>query len=327
MAIKHFTFRGSVGIAGLVASAFLATCSCPRVSDNPTVLVGDLMPTLSGIAWLSGDTYVAVRDSRESAGAGGAVADRLGICTVSHEGRVRWVPLSFDIGTEPPPRDLEAIAADPRRPGRFLAVESGARGAACRLFTFDISGDDSARITCSLKSCVDLRPWTNNLKNIESMVVLPWQHSSVQLIIADRAAGPEDAPQPATISMVALILEDNKVIDSAPWGTAQLPCSLGVNWRSCSDLAAAPDGSLYASSCCDPGTPDGPFESFITRIGEIRDGAFVAGADAVPLTVHQLKVEGIALRGGKITSQPPRLVLATDDEGRGGRLLLAVPPR
>lgn len=88
--------------------------------------------------------------------------------------------------------------------------------------------------------------------------------------------------------------------------------------RHLSDLALAPDGTLYSSAARDPGD-DGPFESAVYRLGRVvSDTAGVRveiAPSLVPLRRFDRKVEAIA--GG-----PCGLSFGTDDENQGGWVLL-----
>ncbi len=308
-----------------------ASTTCVTISSDTR------RPSISGLARLGPDSYVAVHDSRADAVDAGVVTDRLSVVVVGGSDVLTAWPVALVVNSEDVPRDLESIAAVPGRQGRFFLLESGGDDGLRRLFTCEVSLDSNGGHRAQLTGPpVDLRPYSTTLQNVEGLCVVPHADDSgaVDLLIADRgkARGPEGGakksrkPQTNVVQVATITLRDGIVTGSRTWEFAapQLPADAKgarsvSRWRTASDLVIGPDQGLYVTSAIDAG-PTGPFRSLISRVGSIGPRGFVP-SNAIPsVLLEGNKVEGICFVALDASGQLSMLA-GCDNEELGGAIL------
>lgn len=301
--------------------ATLAALLVPLLAcDDDPVSPGTVgpMPDLSGLAWIAGDTFVAVHDAKNPAENERPRVSLLRLPT-SLDG-VAWEPVDLD-WPEPlgPSSDLESAA---RIPGTssLLLLESG-EGTAdgtqfARVFVADYR-EQRVRIT-------GVAEWPVPVQNVEGSAVARVGGRLV-FLFAERAQG-----QPSTtIRWAELELEPLAfgAFQGVPFTSLD---PVGPEARPVSALEVDDDGRLYAGSAFDSGDDNGPFRSVVWRIGRVTadgDGNPQVVLEAEPERLADfdgLKVESVAVRtreGGSID-----VFAGTDDENYGGVLRL-IPPR
>lgn len=290
-----------------VVAAFGAACRAP--APPPRTLYD-----LSGLAWLEGDTFVAVHDAKQ-----GEEDDRPRVSLVhlprGPEG-IGWTPLAVDWPAAGASHDLESVA---RIPGTrsFLLAESGDDGGAPRrLFLADAKGD-ALRILTAV-------PWPRPVVNVEGTAVARVGGHLV-FVYAERAHGRDST----RIAWAPLTL-DPLAFGAFEEVTLAVDDPVGADARPVSAIEVDPRGRLYVAAAADPERDDGPFRSVVWDVGAVvvdAAGRVRVALDPRPAhvaTLDGLKVESLAAReesGGRIT-----LFAGTDDEHYGA-VLRPLPPR
>jgi hypothetical protein len=267
---------------------------------------------LSGLAWVEGDTFLAVHDAKNPEENERPRASLIRLPQAG--GSLTWetVPLAW-----PPPlgpaSDLESVA---RIPGTqsFLLVESGESRAQARQFrrVFLVELRDRG---FELVSHTELPA---PVENVEGAAVAR-AGGRLVFVFAERAEG----QMSTLISWAELQLQPLKLgaVRRAPFRATGFA---GDKIRPVSALEVDGRGRLYAASAFDPGDDGGPFTSVIWRIGRVNPGGNLKAAVIIerrPVRVARVdgfKVESLASReraGGKI-----ELFAGTDDENYGGTL-------
>ena len=275
-----------------------------------------LLPDLSGLAWVEGETFLAVHDAKVPDESG---LPRVSLVELPHDGEpLRWTPLAVDWTDGAPSHDLESIA---RLPGTdtYLLVESGNHGSPYqRVFVADLAGE-----TLSVR---EVAAWPVPVYDVEGTAVAR-VGGDLYFLFAERA----DSEPGTEIAWAKLTLDPLGLgeVRRVPFRSLG-PRGPGV--RHVSALEVDERGRVYAASAYDPDHDGGPFRSAVWCLGALRrDG----GGDATLVlteapehlaTLGAVKVESLALypsTGGAA------LVVGTDDEDYGGvvrPLPLGAPP-
>lgn len=301
---------------GIAVSCLLICYPVCSGSDNlpgtQSVPFAKAVPDISGLAWLEGDSFLAVHDAKNP-----MENDRPRVSVLwlpkSLDG-VTWKPLTVDWPSPlGPSSDLESIA---RIPGTnsFLLVEScegrldGPRFR--RVFLIEIR--NSKAVLLSFTELPEM------VRNIEGSAVARLG-SRLVFLCAERG--------------------DGKLRTEIYWADLQLgplrfgsfhkayfrPVGFtGPNKRPVSAIEIDSKGRIYIASAYDPNDDNGPFSSVIWRAGRFQadgDNRVRLIFPAKPLklaTLDGLKVESLAIREAK--EGLIELFAGTDDENYGGAL-------
>jgi hypothetical protein len=290
-------------------AVWLVICCAVRAQEQsiPT------LPDLSGIAWIDGDRFLAVHDSKNPKQ---NQRPRVSIIRLpTAPGSIEWKPLAVDwpqsLG---PSSDLESIARIPGT-GSFLLVESGERlkdrPPFRRIFLAELRGEELRIVAFR-----ELPDW---VINVEGMAVARAGNRLI-FIYAERADH-----QPDTDILWAEFETD--LVRLGAWHRIKFrpPGFTGPNWRPVSSIEVDSAGRVYAASAYDPNDDNGPFRSVIWRIGQVqqdRNGNAILGIYRKPQLLARLdglKVEGLAIREqqGKF-----EMFASSDDENYGGMVRL-----
>ncbi len=264
---------------------------------------------ISGLAWLGGDTFLAVHDAK--------VPDekeriRTSLLRLpdSLDG-IQWLPLRTHF-PDRPSSDLESAA---RIPGTqdVLLLESGD----------DDSGLDRiylARVERRDIRILDAIRWSSftPIFNVEGSAVAVTDDGYL-FIWAERADGEtQTLVQWTELNLTPFAIGASGVIGSALF---TLPDDLAAAYnRPLVGIDVDGSGRICAIAAFDPDADGGPFRSAVMAIGRVEDGEVVL--DPVPTVLgvlDGLKVESVAIRGN---GEHRDLVVGTDDEYYGGTLRL-----
>ena len=276
--------------------------------------MANTLPDLSGLAWVDGDSFLAVHDSKNPDENERPRVSMLWLPN-SPDG-LTWKSLELDwpqpLGLS---SDLESAA---RIPGSqsFLLVESGERreqGQQFRRIFLAECRDHELQI-------VSFTEMPTSVENIEGTAVAKIVERLI-FIFAERAEGQLNT----NISWTDLQLQPLK-LGAFEQITFRPVDFTGPNIRPVSAIETDNLGRLYVASAFDPGDDNGPFRSVIWRAGQVKldkNNKVRIVLDAKPYrlaTLDGLKVESLAIRepaDGKI-----ELFAGTDDENYGGTLRL-----
>lgn len=324
-----------------IAVGMLASGGCRghnRFRADDSVLrhrfAGLTAPAVSGLAPCGPGAFVAVHDARMP-GSSGSVTDRVSVIAIDPSGAATWIPLDLEFGSGEPPKDLESIAAVPGRPGEFLLLESGGGEPQRRLFRCRVACGSAGRWAVELLGApVDVLPETRDLANVEAMLAVQDEadRGTLRLLLADRAPTGSRWGKSGVASVRAAELR--LMGESATrLGTREIPVPVpdgagngsaeGGQWRAIAELALEADGSLIAVSARDGG-PEGPFESFLHRLGRL-DGLRLVPGEVRSVRIRDHKVEGLAIFRSDRTDGG--ILCGSDDEALGGAVFLVDPPR
>lgn len=302
----------TLALAGLLAVPVNSPRSIVRAQAEakaePTT---ELMPDISGLAWVERDTFLAVHDAKNPEE---NHLPRVSLLRLprSPEG-VRWKPLNISwAAPAAKSSDLESVA---RIPGTslFLLVESGESGRGrrqfSRIFLAELGGE-----SLTIRSATEF-PYP--IKNVEGSAVSRLGDRLV-FMWAERA----DGQAGTKLSWADLQLEPVRMgaLRQAYFSPGNLT---GKNWRPVSAIDIDGRGRIYVASAYDAGD-DGPFASVIWRAGQLkvsRDGTVVVDILSPPGQVARLdglKVEGLAIRETGLGGS--ELFVGVDDENYGGAL-------
>lgn len=228
---------------------------------------------------------------------------RIGRATVAG-GVTTLTPLAWPAGAEWPV-DVESISALPGHPGRFGLLASGGK-----LFFVDVAGDT---VTLAGPPVKFPKPPGIAVPNYEGFT-LRAQDGGLVAMWADRGDGE------AAARLMWGPFDEAKGPRIAGSADVRVPYPEPAHTRDISDLKIDAAGNVWATSAWDDDAGD-DFRSAVCVIGVLRDATRSDGfvADPAPRPVrefHDHKVEAIELLPGG------RLVLGSDDESRGGWLLV-----
>lgn len=282
---------------------------------NPTTAaqekrIASTLPDMSGLAWIEGDHFLAVHDSKNP-DENGRPRVSLVWLPKSPEG-IFWQPLEVDwrspLGLS---NDLESIARIPSTQ-QFLLIESGEKsfaGQQCkRIFLAELHGQSLKILSVGSLPAV---------RNIEGATVARLGRR-LFFIFAERADHrPHTEIQWAELQLAPLQLGSLQRARFTPAGFT------GRNWRPVSAIESDSQGRLYVATAFDTDDDNGPFRSVIWRAGQIRlekGGRCQVILQAAPerlAILDGLKVEGLAIRE---TTGRLELFAGTDDENYGATI-------
>jgi hypothetical protein len=265
---------------------------------------------LSGLAWIDGDRFLAVHDSKNP-----DEKERPRVSLVwlpkSPEG-IFWQPLEVDwqspLGLS---NDLESLARIPST-RQFLLIESGEKsfaGQQCkRIFLAELHDQGLKIVSVSNLPAV---------KNIEGATVARLG-KRLFFIFAERADHrPHTDIQWAELQLAPFQLGSLQRARFTPAGFT------GRNWRPVSAIESDSQGRLFVATAYDTDDDNGPFRSVIWRAGQIRlekGGRSRLILQAAPerlAILDGLKVESLAIRE---TTGKLELFAGTDDENYGATI-------
>lgn len=281
----------------LIGAAVWLCLVATTVAGTDWIKAGDsTLHSVSGVAALATEDgsreFLVVHDNKAPG------QPRLGIVRLTgNRATYRVVPWPDD----DPPGDLEAIAAIPDRPGRYLVATSGGQ-----VDTLVVTGDRAMR---EARFRLPGLQWDSNIEALGVQRI----GSTLTLIWAHRGAG----TSPGVLYWGPVDL-DRGVVASVSSHRIFVPLRLPLdaNARHISDLRTMPNGQVWIAATIDPGVA-GPFESAVYWIGDLRpsrDGSirFEQRSRLRPLVRSDRKIEAIDFgpRG--------ELIVGADDEDNGG---------
>jgi hypothetical protein len=302
----------------LCAAGLLVTAQQPLPVSN--------LPDISGIAWMEGDTFLSVHDSKNDDQERGRT--RVSVLTLpaafsSPRGVGQQPSLSFRplkvVWPSDEPHDLESIARIPNTP-QVLLVESGDDASASkRIFL-------AALRTAEQLTIDEVVPWPVPIHNVEASAVFTLG-AQLYFAYAERA----DGLSRTEIRWARMHLNPLRFERFSSAKYAARLKGPGVRPVVALDIDAA--GRVFAATAYDPGNDNGPFRSVVSCIGQFRSGSggksrFVPAAASQAVAIQNgYKVAGVAIRprqDGRI-----EIYAGTDDENFGASfrqvLLPSVP--
>jgi hypothetical protein len=272
------------------------------------------LPDLSGLAWMGGETFVAVHDAKNPEG-----LDRPRVSLLRTPTTVDGVPwASVALGWPAPlgpGSDLESAA---RVPGTrsVLLVESGSGvsdGRRFRRIFHTRLGDAGLQIMQTV-------PWPVRVQNVEGSAVAI-VGGRLFFIFAERAEG-----QPSTALRWAPMRLNPLTFGRFRGTTYRSPAPRGPNVRPVSAIDVDHRNRIFVASAFDTGDDGGPFASAVWHAGRIASGMGERARVRLlkrPRRIARLdglKVESIAAR--RSAAGRTELFAGTDDENYGGALRL-----
>lgn len=328
--MKKITFpfeakRGSV-VAGLTltavsaASLWVAPMSVPAQDLGPASTLLDI----SGVAWMEGDSFVAVHDGKNNEAE--SARPRVSLLLLPADvvappefarqaaGGIYFRNLDVDWLTDKP-NDLESIA---RIPGtrQMLLVESGDDNSVFqRIFLATLN--PSYQLTIN-----EVVPWPTPIFNVEATAVFNLG-GQLFFVYAERAEG-----LPHT--EIRWTRMDLNPLRFGSFSSARYaPRVKGPGIRPVVALDVDAAGHVYAATAYDSGEDNGPFRSYVSRIGQFRsarDGnaQFVPSGQFADVAQQDgYKIEGVVVRprgDGAV-----EVYAGTDDENYGASLRQVAP--
>ena len=231
---------------------------------------------------------------------------RLALLTVEDKNQLRYFPLNWPQGIEPP-IDLEAVTSIPGNlKSSFMALTSSGK-----IYHIQI---DIPRTNVSVIKIFDLPNISKgsnfegfSMQTMNDRILTVWSHRG------------ENA-QPAKIYWGLFDLTDYKFSQTTS-------TNLKVTWpennvRHISDLKVDAAGILFISSASDPGD-DGPFQSaaYVVGVFCIHNNEVVFRQNLEPVKIYKFeshKVEALEFLPGKSGG----MVFVTDDENMGSSIFL-----
>lgn len=309
---------GSIAIA--LVSTPLALQSA-ALADGGGFRPVQRMSDLSGLAWLDGDTFLAVHDAKHP----------------DEDTRVRVSLLQL-------PRSLDGLLWRPLRPhfpgGPSSDLESAARIPGTDEVLLVESGDDNsafqriflAEVHANRVSVIGAVDWGSftDVFNVEATAVVETETGHL-FIWAERAS----AEQSTAINWTALTLDPFAIGPDVASAEFRLPEELvspdgsPLYTRPVVAMDVDDAGDIYTVAAFDPeGTvsdPDnGPFRSALLQIGRVIGGTVeLAPQPSLLATFDGMKVESVAVRADQGELE---FFIGSDDENYGGTLRWVPPP-
>jgi len=267
------------------------------------------LPDLSGMAWLSGNAFLAVHDAKNDVKERGKPRVSLVRAATTPTGvrsralEVRWQ------GPQGPSNDLESVA---RIPGtrQVLLVESGDDGSAFQRIFLATPTGRRVKIEETVR-------WPTPVWNVEGSAVARFGTRLV-FLYAERNQG-----SASTEVRWARMRLDPLRFGSFREARLDVPTTLGTN-RPVVAIDVGADGSVVIAAAYDPDEDNGPFTSGVFRAGKLQigpGGTPVFWPDAEPellAPANGVKIESVALRAS--SSPDTEIFYGTDDENYGAVL-------
>jgi hypothetical protein len=301
--------RPVIAISCLVLCFSVRSGSSDR-AHTQSAQITDTIPDLSGLAWVEGDDFLAIHDSK--------MPDETGRVRISmlrlpkSLGGITLTPLTvhwpLPLG---PSSDLESVA---RIPGTnsYLLVESGLRVVGQpryrRVFLVEVKN-----LQAVLLSFTELPDF---ITNIEGSAVARVGSRLIVLFGERGDHRPSSEVYWTELQLRPLKFGSFNKEYFSPVGFT------GRNKRPVSAIDVDQMGQVYIASAMDPNDDGGPFSSVIWRAGRLhsdRNNGIRLGFSAKPhrlATLDGLKVESVAIR--EIKEGSVEIFAGTDDEYYGG---------
>ncbi len=274
--------------------------------------IASTLPDLSGFAWVDGERFLAVHDSKNP-----DEKERPRVSLVwlpqSADG-IFWQPVEVDwptpLGLS---NDLESIARIPSTQ-QFLLIESGEKsfaGQQCkRIFLAQLQNQHLKILSVTNLPAV---------KNIEGATVARFGERLIFLFAERSDHRPSTDIQWAELQLAPLQLGSVQRTRFTPVGFT------GKNWRPVSAIESDHQGRLFVATAFDTDDDNGPFRSVIWHIGQVKLDTGKRSKVVLKATPERLaildglKVESLAIRqaGAKL-----ELFAGTDDENYGATIRL-----
>jgi hypothetical protein len=295
-------------IWSVILAGFVLMNSLGEAGGVPHVKKYAGLAAVSGLAWVEGDTFLAVHDAKYPKDKKGVRVSLIRL-PGGPEGII-FTALKVDFPGEKS-SDLESVA---RVPGTdlYLLCESSffpqKNPFAGRIFLLKLEGL-KVKILKTVK-------WPQPIENVEGTAVARTGGKYI-FIYAERAEGKGFSDiRYSEFDPIDLSFGEFKSagIFLCPWPN-------GGNARAVSALEVDAEGIIYAASTEDTGDDNGPFRGAAYKIGKV-DAAGVPGPIALfkeperIATLDGVKVEGIAARG--VSGKDTEIFIASDDENYGG---------
>ncbi|MFN9548339.1 MAG: hypothetical protein ACK6AD_14955 [Cyanobacteriota bacterium] len=280
----------------------------PASQASPGTFI-NVLPDISGMAWMRDDLFVVVHDSKNRSGKDRPRLSLLRLPSSPKGFLVRHVDLPWP-GPQGLANDLESVARIPDTQD-VLLVESGDDGSGFRrLF--------HARLSDQGLKLINVGEWPRPITNVEGTAVARVGNRLV-FLYAERAWGQAST----SIHWADLQLQTLKLGD-VQQVTFTSPGPGGSKSRPVTSLEVDRHGVIVVSSAVDPDNDLGPFRSMVWRIGRVtleEKGQPVVVLDSRPelrAILDGWKVEALSLRERPGAS--PVLYIGTDDEFYGGTI-------
>jgi hypothetical protein len=296
-----------IAVPATVAAALIGCSPSSSGDGGGAEEPASMLLDLSGLAWLGGDEFVAVHDSKNS--------DELD--------RPRVSILRFTGGTEGTVfRSVDLRWPDPLGASNDLESVAGIPGSDDLLFAESADDGDLdfrriflARWDGETLSVVDYAPWPVDVFNVEGIAVADVGDGYV-FVFAERAQ-----EEPSTQIQWATF--DPQTLDFGSFSSVTFdnPDSGRLN-RPVVGIDIDSRGEVYIVSAFDPDVDDGPFRSSVYQVGGLVDdgnGPQLVLKDEPSLVaqVDGFKVESVAVREADGSRQ---VFIGTDDENLGNVL-------
>lgn len=282
----------------------LEQAALPDGPPRPTLSRAVSMPGISGIARLTGENLLCSHDLKFVEG--GAY---FGVLLHRQGEPLEYETVEFEWGAHPRGNDIESLARVQRRPGLYLAAESGYHnGNFGRVFLIQIRIDQNTW----RGAVAEVWQLPRDVKNIEGLAFIEETEDSYKIVLGERGGGSQK--RPGRLRIAKLPKGGGEVVELAAQAITAPGWPADAEVRHISGLIFDRQQRLWASSASDPGA-DGPFRTRIYCLGPITDeGAALADQLKVAYDLPGLKVEALA---PGLRSKAP-LSIATDDESYGG---------
>jgi len=252
--------------------------------------------SMSGIAAIDSDRFLVVHDNKKPD------QPRLNIVNWQNNQRptlspINWCDQNFPI-------DLEAITAIPNHKNDYLVLESKGKVTRIQL--------DPDKFACKTIAQFDI-PTATPESNMEGLALYCIKKHCL-LAWAERG----DDKTPAKLSWSSFNVEKSSV-EKFKSGSVDFKAPYPeTNLRSISDIAIDGKGAVWVSSTSDPGD-DGFFKSALYKIGSFTKKLNWSPSKKIT-PVNKYESENIKIEALVFT--PKGLVMATDDENKGGKITI-----
>ena len=262
---------------------------------------------LSGLAWMGGNTFLAVHDAKYE---GEATRVRVSLlkAPTSLDG-ILWKPLRprFPGGLS---NDLESASRIPDTRNVLLVESRDDRSAYDRIYLAR-AGRNSVRI-------LDFTEWTSfaDPYNVEGTAVAKTEDGYLFLWAEREDGGETTLVQWRDLSLNPFAIGTGDIEGSISFS---LPTELAELYnRPLVGMDVSASGEIYIVTAYDSGEDDGPYRSAVLKIGRIEANEVLLDAEpTVVSTVDGLKIESVTLRSD---GENDELFIGSDDEDYGGTL-------
>jgi len=284
---------------------FAAIGMSPQRSELP------FLPDFSGLAWIEGNLFVAVHDTKPPQGIDQPRVSLLTLST-SQRGLQAQFPRINWPDPHAPSNAFESIA---RIPGtrQMLLVESGDEaGRSRRIFLADL---DRRKLMLT-----DFVHWPVPIASVEGSAVARIGDRLIFLYAENARGESSTLIRWAPLNLQPLGLgrfEELRFVSPGPRSS---------HGRSVTALEVDREGHVFAAAALDPGSDHGPFVSMVWRIGRLalddngRPNLVLLAVPQLLATLDGVKVESLAIR--QLSEGDPQLFIGTHDDNFAGMMRL-----